>query len=168
MAPFPEKRAESVVSFPGLFKPFLNYFIFCGWSALGQGATTPHPIFANMNKTSFFTAVILSFGLPSAQAVDKVHFEDSDFSKEGWSDFAEIPGTGGWEVKRRKLGELAQAVRKGSREKQLHELGDVLAWLASLAVQLDLSLDDAVSRYVGGCPRCDSVPCDCPNLSIKN
>jgi len=66
------------------------------------------------------------------------------------------------------LGELAQAVRKGGREEQLHELGDVLAWLASLAVQLDLSLDDAVSRYVGGCPRCDSAPCDCPNLSIKN
>ena len=35
------------------------------------------------------------------------------------------------------LGELAQAVRKGSREEQLHELGDVLAWLASLAFQLD-------------------------------
>ena len=48
------------------------------------------------------------------------------------------------------LGELAQAVRKGGREEQLHELGDVLAWLASLAVQLDLSLEDAVSRYVGG------------------
>ena len=60
------------------------------------------------------------------------------------------------------LGELAQAVRKGSREEQLHELGDVLAWLASLAVQLDLSLEEAVSRYVDGCPRCDSVPCDCP------
>ena len=63
-----------------------------------------------MNKTTFFTAVILSFGLLSAQAADKVLFEDSSFSKEGWSEFAEIPGTGGWEVKRRELGELAQAV----------------------------------------------------------
>ena len=63
-----------------------------------------------MNKTIFFTAVVLSFGPLSAQAVDKVHFEDSNFSKEGWSEFAEIPDTGGWEVKRRKLGELAQAV----------------------------------------------------------
>ena len=63
-----------------------------------------------MNKTTFFTAVILSFGLLSAQAADKVLFEDSSFSKEGWSEFAEIPGTSGWEVKRRKLGELAQAV----------------------------------------------------------
>lgn len=46
------------------------------------------------------------------------------------------------------LGELAQAVRKGTRDEQLHELGDVLAWLASLANQLDLRLDDAVTRYV--------------------
>ena len=46
------------------------------------------------------------------------------------------------------LGELAQAVRKGTRAEQLHELGDVLAWLASLANQLDLSLDDAAGRYL--------------------
>lgn len=59
------------------------------------------------------------------------------------------------------LGELAQAVRKGSREEQLHELGDVLAWVASLAVQLDLSLEDAVQRYAAGCPRCSSRPCAC-------
>lgn len=45
------------------------------------------------------------------------------------------------------LGELAQAVRKGSPEQQLHELGDVLAWTASLANQLGLSLDDAMERY---------------------
>ena len=59
------------------------------------------------------------------------------------------------------LGELAQAVRKGSPEDQLHELGDVLAWLASLAEQLDLSLDDAVGRYADGCPKCGGIPCRC-------
>jgi NTP pyrophosphatase (non-canonical NTP hydrolase) len=59
------------------------------------------------------------------------------------------------------LGELAQAVRKGSPEQQLHELGDVLAWLASLANQLDLSLAEAAARYAGGCPRCASTPCGC-------
>ncbi len=59
------------------------------------------------------------------------------------------------------LGELAQAVRKGSPEEQAHELGDVLAWLASLAVQLDISLDDAVARYADGCPRCGATPCAC-------
>ena len=60
------------------------------------------------------------------------------------------------------LGELAKAVRKGSRAEQIHELGDTLAWLASLANQLDISLDDAVARYAEGCPRCRSTPCACP------
>jgi NTP pyrophosphatase (non-canonical NTP hydrolase) len=59
------------------------------------------------------------------------------------------------------LGELARAVRKGSRDEQLHELGDVLAWLASLADQLGLSLADAAARYAQGCPRCGSIPCEC-------
>lgn len=59
------------------------------------------------------------------------------------------------------MGELAQAVRKGSPEQQLHELGDVLAWLASLASQLNLSLDEAAARYARGCPACGSTPCRC-------
>jgi NTP pyrophosphatase (non-canonical NTP hydrolase) len=57
-----------------------------------------------------------------------------------------IPATVAWLCE--ELGELAQAVRKGSRDEQLHELGDVLAWLASLANQLGLSLDEAMGRYV--------------------
>jgi len=59
------------------------------------------------------------------------------------------------------LGELARAVRKGTPEQQLHELGDVLAWLASLAEQLELSLADAAARYAAGCPRCGALPCAC-------
>jgi NTP pyrophosphatase (non-canonical NTP hydrolase) len=70
-----------------------------------------------------------------------------------------VPSTVAWLTE--ELGELAQAVRKGDRETQLHELGDVLAWLASLAEQLGLSLDDAASRYKNGCPRCGLVPCQC-------
>lgn len=57
-----------------------------------------------------------------------------------------IPSTVAWLCE--ELGELAQAVRKGTKEQQLHELGDVLAWLASLANQIDLSLEDAFERYV--------------------
>jgi len=56
-----------------------------------------------------------------------------------------VPATVAWLCE--ELGELAQASRKGSPEQQLHELGDVLAWLASLANQLDLSLDEAMARY---------------------
>ncbi len=57
-----------------------------------------------------------------------------------------MPSTVAWLCE--EVGELAQAVRKGTRDQQLHELGDVLAWLASLANQLGLSLDDAANRYV--------------------
>lgn len=70
-----------------------------------------------------------------------------------------VPATIAWLTE--ELGELAQAVRKGSAEDQLHELGDVLAWLASLAEQLGLSLDDAVARYANGCPKCGGSPCTC-------
>ncbi len=61
-----------------------------------------------------------------------------------------IPSTVAWLCE--ETGELAQAVRKGSVEDQLHELGDVLAWLASLANQLGLSLQDAAQRYVDDPP----------------
>jgi NTP pyrophosphatase (non-canonical NTP hydrolase) len=61
-----------------------------------------------------------------------------------------IPATVAWLCE--ELGELAQAVRKGTADQQLHELGDVLAWLASLANQLGLSLDDAIARYVDDPP----------------
>ena len=59
------------------------------------------------------------------------------------------------------VGELAQAVRKGSREQQLHEFGDVVAWVATLANQVGIDLDEAVARYAEGCPKCDAVPCTC-------
>ena len=61
-----------------------------------------------------------------------------------------LPSTVAWLCE--EVGELAQAVRKGSREDQLHELADVLAWLASLSNQLDLSLDMAMQRYVENPP----------------
>ena len=70
-----------------------------------------------------------------------------------------VPATVAWLTE--ELGELAQAVRKGTQEAQLHELGDVLAWLASLAEQLGLSLEDAAARYADGCPVCGATPCGC-------
>lgn len=57
-----------------------------------------------------------------------------------------VPATVAWLCE--ELGELAQAVRKGTKEDQLHELGDVLAWLSSLANQLGLSMEHAAKRYV--------------------
>ena len=61
-----------------------------------------------------------------------------------------IPATVAWLAE--EVGELAQAVRKGTPAQQLHELGDVLAWLASLANQLGLTLEDAAQRYVDDPP----------------
>ena len=61
-----------------------------------------------------------------------------------------LPSTVAWLCE--EVGELAQAVRKGSREDQLHEVADVLAWLASIANQLDLSLETAMERYVKNPP----------------
>jgi len=72
-----------------------------------------------------------------------------------------VPSTVAWLCE--ELGELAQAVRKGTVEEQRHELGDVLAWLASLANQLDCSLAEAFARYDDGCPRCAATPCACPD-----
>ena len=69
------------------------------------------------------------------------------------------PATVAWLAE--EVGELARAARKGTADEQLHELGDVLAWLASLASQLGLSLDAAAQRYAAGCPRCRALPCEC-------
>ena len=71
-----------------------------------------------------------------------------------------VPSTVAWLAE--ELGELAQAVRKGSRAEQEHEFADVLAWVASLANQMDVDLTAAVERYAQGCPRCHASPCTCP------
>ena len=87
-------------------------------------------------------------------------FQDLMASTYGARDRARgIEATIAWLTE--ELGELARAVRKGTVVDQRHELGDVLAWLASLAEQLGLSLDDAAARYANGCPRCGSLPCSC-------
>lgn len=94
-------------------------------------------------------------------AVDLDQFQQMIAQTYGERDRARgTPATVAWLCE--EMGELAQATRKGTRDQQLHELGDVLAWLASLAHQLDLSLAEAGARYLAGCPRCDTVPCTCP------
>ena len=74
-----------------------------------------------------------------------------------------IPATVAWLAE--EVGELAKAARKGTRAEQVHELGDALAWLASLANQLGITLEEAVARYQDGCPRCGAVPCVCASPS---
>jgi NTP pyrophosphatase (non-canonical NTP hydrolase) len=71
-----------------------------------------------------------------------------------------VDGTFRWLVE--EVGELARSIRSDDAVNRAHEAGDVLAWLASVANLLDVSLEDAVGRYANGCPRCGSVPCSCP------
>ena len=59
------------------------------------------------------------------------------------------------------FGELAQAVRKGTRAEVEHEFSDVLAWLATLANQVGVDLTTVVDRFRDGCPKCEALPCAC-------
>jgi NTP pyrophosphatase (non-canonical NTP hydrolase) len=70
-----------------------------------------------------------------------------------------VPASVAWLAE--EVGELAQAVRKGTHDQQVHEFGDVIAWVATLANQMGVDLTEAVQRYANGCPRCGSVPCAC-------
>jgi NTP pyrophosphatase (non-canonical NTP hydrolase) len=70
-----------------------------------------------------------------------------------------VPAAVAWLTE--EVGELARAIRKGTRDEQVHEVGDVLAWLASIANQLGVSLDEAFARYADGCPSCGRIPCVC-------
>jgi len=92
--------------------------------------------------------VILPVRSPAMQLADFQQLMDDLYGEQDRA--RGIPATVAWLCE--ELGELAQAVRKGDEAERLHELGDVLAWLASLANQLGLSLDDAVQRYVDDPP----------------
>ncbi len=71
-----------------------------------------------------------------------------------------VDGTFRWMVE--EVGELAKAIRQQERSEWVHETGDVLAWLASVANLLEVDLEEAAARYADGCPRCGSQPCACP------
>src|SRR5438128_6457243 len=59
------------------------------------------------------------------------------------------------------VGELARAMRGGDRANLVHEFGDVIAWLASLANLEGVELEQAAARYANGCPKCGRSPCGC-------
>ena len=70
-----------------------------------------------------------------------------------------IDGTFRWLVE--EVGELARGLRTGDHENLVHEFGDVLAWLGSVANLTGVDLEEAAARYATGCPRCGRVPCAC-------
>jgi NTP pyrophosphatase (non-canonical NTP hydrolase) len=71
-----------------------------------------------------------------------------------------VEGTFMWFME--EVGELAAVLRSGTPEERAAEFADVLAWLATLANNLDIDLEAAVAaKYGGGCPGCGQVPCTC-------
>jgi len=71
-----------------------------------------------------------------------------------------VDGTFRWMVE--EVGELAKALRSGDPGELRHEVGDVVAWLASVANLAGVDLEAAAERYANGCPRCGNIPCTCP------
>ena len=73
-----------------------------------------------------------------------------------------VDGTFMWLIE--EVGELATALREGTRQEQMEEFADVLAWLTTIANVVDIDLSQAVSaKYGSGCPGCGSFVCSCPD-----
>ena len=70
-----------------------------------------------------------------------------------------VDGVFRWMVE--EVGELARALRQEDAPGLVHETGDALAWLASVANLAGVDLESAAARYATGCPRCGAIPCRC-------
>ena len=91
------------------------------------------------------------------QQLMKTLFFESD-SKRG------IHRTSLWLVE--EIGELVRELKKPKDQMNLvqieEELGDVFAWLCSIANLLNISLEDAsTKKYPGYCLKCKKNPCAC-------
>lgn len=73
-----------------------------------------------------------------------------------------IDGTFMWLME--EVGELASALRSGTKEELRGEFADVLAWLTTIANVAEIDLTEAlVEKYGSGCPGCGQFVCVCPN-----
>jgi NTP pyrophosphatase (non-canonical NTP hydrolase) len=71
-----------------------------------------------------------------------------------------IDGTFMWLME--EVGELASALRNGTKEERMEEFADVLAWLTTIANVAEVDLSEAVRRkYGSGCPGCGQFVCEC-------
>jgi NTP pyrophosphatase (non-canonical NTP hydrolase) len=91
--------------------------------------------------------------LTDFQTTIRATYHDRDASRG-------IDGTFRWLAE--EVGELARALRTGEPASLTHEVGDVLAWLTSLADLAGVDLERAAARYADGCPKCGATPCRCP------
>ena len=73
-----------------------------------------------------------------------------------------IDGTFMWLIE--EVGELASALREGTREEQAAEFADVIAWLVTIANVAGVDLNEAIAKkYGAGCPGCGHLVCTCPD-----
>ncbi len=61
------------------------------------------------------------------------------------------------------LSELSDSLLQGRAIEEISdEIGDVFAWLCSIANLLEIDLSDALKKkYPGVCYRCGKAPCEC-------
>lgn len=71
-----------------------------------------------------------------------------------------VDGTFMWLME--EVGELASALRSGSKEELKGEFADVLAWLTTIANVKGIDLTEALmEKYGSGCPGCGQLICTC-------
>jgi NTP pyrophosphatase (non-canonical NTP hydrolase) len=71
-----------------------------------------------------------------------------------------VDGTFMWLME--EVGELAAALREGTRDEQAAEFADVLAWLTTIANVAGIDLAEAIEKKYGtGCPGCGQLVCTC-------
>lgn len=86
------------------------------------------------------------------QKIIKDTYYDKDSKRGLWPSF-------GWFIE--EVGELARDIRKGDKQRQEYEIGDVFAWLVSIANILNIDISKALNKYSKGCPKCKKIPCVC-------
>lgn len=59
------------------------------------------------------------------------------------------------------VGELASAIAGKDKHNKVDEFADVLAWLVTLANVENVDLEQAVTKFTGGCPGCGEMVCRC-------
>ena len=73
-----------------------------------------------------------------------------------------VDGTFMWFME--EVGELASALRTGSKAELQGEFADVLAWLTTIANVVGIDLAEAITyKYGSGCPGCGHYVCTCPD-----
>ena len=63
-----------------------------------------------MNKKEILLVTVLGFSLFLGAAADEIIFEDTNFSKDAWSNYMDVPDAEGWEFRSLDLGGLVQGV----------------------------------------------------------